>query len=112
MRMKTMTLLAVSGLMAASLAYVIPAFAEDIGDIDGEAPMQLAMGEDAGSAANDNNAGNTASTPADGTAAGTDSSSNGADSSNSSSNPGPSSSNATSADQQGTPDVASGDDDY
>lgn len=104
MRLKTMTLLAVSGLMAASLAYVIPAFAEDVGDIDGEAPMQLAMGDDAPAAA-DNGAGNAAGTPAD-------SSSNGADSSTNGSNPGPSSSNATSADQQGTPDVASGDDDY
>lgn len=104
MRLKTMTLLAVSGLMAASLAYVIPAFAEDAGDIDGEVPMQIAMGDDAATA-NDTGAGTTASTPADGTAAGADSSSNG-------SNPGPSSSNTTSTDQQGTPDVASGDDDY
>lgn len=104
MRMKTMTLLAVSGLMAASLAYVIPAFAEDAGDIDGEAPMQLAMGDDT-AAATDNGTGNAAGTPADSSAAGADSSSNG-------SNPGPSSSSATSADQQGTPDVASGDDDY
>lgn len=47
MKMKTFAMLAASGLMAASLAYVLPAFAEDANDIDGAAPMQLAMGDDA-----------------------------------------------------------------
>lgn len=50
MKMKSLAVMAASGLMAASLAYVVPAFAEDPADeIDGAAPMQLAMADDAGS---------------------------------------------------------------
>lgn len=63
MKMKTLAMLAVSGLMAASIAYVLPAFAEDAAnDIDGSVPMQLAMGDDTGasdSSASDSNSGAT-----------------------------------------------------
>lgn len=96
MKLKTMAVLAVSGLMAASLAYVLPAFAEDANDIDGSAPMQLAMADDSNSAAD------SSATPADSSANPVDKSgdASGANGSSSSSN------------DQGTPDVASGDDDY
>lgn len=103
MKLKTLAVLAVSGLMAASLAYVMPAFAEDSGDIDGSAPMQLAMGDDTGSASDSSTA------TADNSAATTDNSSNGASASNNSSS---NNTNNANPDQGGTPDVASGDDDY
>lgn len=44
MKMKTMAMLAAGGLMAASLAFITPAFAED-GFEDGMAPQQLAMND-------------------------------------------------------------------
>ena len=49
MKMKTMAMLAASGLMAASLAFITPALAED-GFEDGMAPQQLAMADTSGSA--------------------------------------------------------------
>ena len=97
MKLKTLATLTVSGLMAASLAYVMPAFAEEGEDIEA-APMQMAMADDATPRTPDINAGNTAADAA---------------------NHAVSASNANNAatptgDQQGqgTPDVASGDDDY
>lgn len=97
MKLKSMAVFVVSGLMAASLAYVLPAFAEDFDDIDGSAPMQLAMGDDSDSAS-------------DSSAAATDNSAAPADKGSDASNAAPSSD--TSSKDQGTPDVASGDDDY
>lgn len=63
MKMKTMAMLAAGGLMAASLAFITPAFAED-GFEDGMAPQQLAMNDsgntmqgDLGPSANETQAG-------------------------------------------------------
>lgn len=106
MKMKTFAMLAASGLMAASIAYVLPAFAEDsVNDIDGSAPMQLAMGDDAPA---DNN------TP-DANSGATDSSGNSNTSSNNmdnSSGTAPASPSAANNTGATSDQPAQGDDDY
>lgn len=104
MKMKTFAMLAASGLMAASIAYVLPAFAEDgVNDIDGSAPMQLAMGDDAPA---DNNASD-GNAPA--ASDGSSSSSNSMDNSSAAApTAGPSAANSGATSDQ----PAQGDDDY
>lgn len=102
MKMKTFAMLAASGLMAASIAYVLPAFAEDgVNDIDGSAPMQLAMGDDAPA---DNNASD-GNAPA--ASDGSSSSSNSMDSSSAAPAAPPAANSGATSDQP-----AQGDDDY
>lgn len=95
MKLKTAAVLAASGLMAVSLAYLNPAFAQENTTTAGDAqqqtgamPMQPAPSAEPNTASNENNAVN-----------------NTAENSNAANNP-------AGAAEQGQPDVASGDDDY
>ncbi|HTM63363.1 MAG TPA: hypothetical protein VL360_02535 [Gammaproteobacteria bacterium] len=99
MNMKTFAVMAASGLMAASLAYVVPAFADDLADdIDGAAPMQLAMADDTGSSD---------SSTSDSSSGATDNSSNSSSSSSSDSSSSSANTSGATSDQP-----AQGDDDY
>jgi hypothetical protein len=107
MKMKTLATLAVSGLMAASFAYVVPAFADDSDSIDGSAPMQLAMGEDTGNAAAPETFASNSSENA------TNNTSNSVGNlSDNSSTANVAGAQPAQGNESGTPDVASGDDDY
>ena len=83
MRIKSFAMLAISGLLAASLSYIAPAMADDMGNTN-------PSGQTAAPDANTNNANNTNSS-------GTDNGTN------------TGSANST---DQGGPDTATGDDDY
>lgn len=96
MKVKSLAMLAASGLMAASLAYVMPAFAEEVDEMDA-GPMQLALGDDSTPRTPDASA-NAENAAGDASAA------------NNSANAANPAGNAPA--EQGTPDVASGDDDY
>jgi hypothetical protein len=101
MKVKSLAMLAASGLMAASLVYVVPAFAEEVDEIDA-GPMQLALADDSTPRTPDASAANNAENavnPAENTNT----------ASNNSAGVNPASANPA---EQGTPDVASGDDDY
>jgi hypothetical protein len=136
MKIKSLAMLAASGLMAASLAYVMPAYADDeFSDVALTADQGASDNNPAGTdnmpgtgSANSNpstnnamgnNAGNNTGANA-GAATGTTGNSgtngaNGTSGTNGGLTGGPSASNNTGAAlpaDQGTPDVASGDDDY
>ncbi len=124
MKLKTLATIAASGLMAASFAYVVPAYAEEFsGDEEVMAPQQLALadnssassglpGDVGGGMNNTNNSGNnTGANNAGNNSAnrmGTATSANAA----STTSPAASGNTVTPNNEQGTPDVASGDDDY
>lgn len=99
MKIKTLAVLAASGLMAASIAYVVPAFAEE--SFDEASAMQLAMADDNSGAASTDNSASSSDNAASSDK--TDSSSNGSNTSGSS---------GSGSDQGSTPDVPTGDDDF
>ncbi len=139
MKMKTLAMLAASGLMAASLAYVVPAYADDenMELAMNDQPMTLADNGDNSSMGMPQPDSGTMSQGATGGAAeaGNANSANSANSASNTSNAANANSNAingstttasntnasnasntnnanTQNNDQGTPDVASGDDDY
>lgn len=87
MKMKSIAMLAMSGLLAASIAYTVPAMAEE--ENLGQLPSDIGMTEDSGTQTSANSAADTTAATSD-TAA----------------SPGEDGAAA------GTPDTATGDDDY
>lgn len=100
MKTKSFAMLAVTGLLTASIAYVAPAMAEDSGT---GLPMEQTLA--------DNNSGSSMQAPSDNS---TQNQSSGAQQNDMSGNIGSSSSgnNTSGSSDEGSPDTATGDDDY
>lgn len=99
MKMKSIAMLAASGLLAASIGYSLPAFADDATDV-AQSAQSADITDDAGAMVQADNSSSSSADSSSANAMGSSTSANAADSSS-----------ANGADQ-GSADTATGDDDY